>query len=322
MKKYFKNVKVIWIDFAERAKIFWNKHKNDWRNPKFYTLMVLPHDSSNIKKVHLNSNWFKVFAIVSVILWVSSLFMFFNYFNLKNKIVYLQEVEKKSMKQKIEMETLNARIQFLETQLVRLQNIDLKVREMVNLEVKGASTNFAGGLSTKKVDEESMGQVMLEKAEALEKEIKIREKSMSELVEYLEDRRSLFMATPSIWPTRGFITSEFGWRKDPISGVTEFHEGIDISSPYGTQVRSAAEGVVIEAGPDAGYGRVVVIDHGYGIVTRYAHLLRSFVVVGQKVKKGDVIGAVGSTGKSTGPHVHYEVRIDGVPVNPLKYLFG
>jgi murein DD-endopeptidase MepM/ murein hydrolase activator NlpD len=320
MKADLNRLKSLFIIAVEKIKEFYIKHKNDWKNPKLFTLLILPHDTSNVKKLHVNSNWFKIFAIVSVIFWVSSLFMFFNYFRLKNRVAYLEEVEKKAIKQKIEMENLNSKIQFLETQLARIQNMDLKVRELVNLEVKTSGTYFAGGNST--ITSDDLTKVMIEKAEALEKEIKVREKSMSELIEYLEDRRSLFMATPSLWPARGFITSDFGWRRDPITGVSEFHEGIDISSPYGTKVIAAAEGVVIESGPDAGYGKVVVIDHGYGIVTRYAHLSASYVSVGKKVKKGEVIGAVGSSGKSTGPHVHYEVRIDGVPVNPLKYLFG
>ncbi len=313
LKKFFEKA-------AFSIKDFWHKHKNDWKNPKFFTLMILPHDTTNVKKIQLNSNWFKIFALISVIFWISSLFMFFSYFNLKNKVAYLEDVEKKAIKQKIEMETLNSKIQFLETQLARLQNMDLKVREMVNLEVNSSGINFAGGNSNTKSDD--LTKVMLERAENLEREIKFREKSMSELIEYLEDRRSLFMATPSLWPVRGFITSDFGWRRDPITGITEFHEGIDIASPYGAKVVAAAEGIVIESGPDGGYGKVVVIDHGYGIVTRYAHLSASYVPVGKKVKKGEVIGAVGNSGKSTGPHVHYEVRIDGVPVNPLKYLFG
>ncbi|MCX7991874.1 MAG: peptidoglycan DD-metalloendopeptidase family protein [Proteobacteria bacterium] len=306
--------------FFSKIKEFYNRHKNDWKNPKFFTLMILPHDSTNIKKFNITSNWFKVFAIVSIIFWLSSLFMFFNYFSLKNKVAQLSEVEKINLKQKVEIENLNAKIQFIETQLARLQNIDLKVRELVNLDVNNIGTPSAGGVS--KVNSNEMVKVLEEKASKIEEEIKLREKSLNELAEYLEDRRSLFMATPSIWPARGLITSEFGWRKDPITGVTEYHEGIDISAPAGTQVKSAGEGVVIESGNDAGYGKVVVIDHGYGIVTRYAHLSKSYVVVGQKVKKGNIIGAVGSSGKSTGPHVHYEVRIDGVPVNPIKYLFS
>ncbi len=309
------------MDFIfTKIKEFIIKHKHDWKNPKFFTLMILPHDSANIKKINITSNWFKVFAIVSIIFWLSSLFMFFSYFSLKNRVKQLSDVEKINLKQKVEIENLNSKIQFIETQLARLQNIDLRVREMVNLDISSTGTPAAGGISNAK-SKDLIG-MLEEKADNLEQEIKLREKSLNELAEYLEDRKSLFLATPSLWPTRGLITSEFGWRKDPISGVTEYHEGIDISAPSGTQVRAAAEGVVIEAGNDAGYGKAIVIDHGYGIVTRYAHLSKAYVVVGQRVKKGSVIGAVGSSGKSTGPHVHYEVRIDGVPVNPIKYLFS
>ncbi len=310
----------VFNNIKKGLKNFWIRHKNDWKKPKFFTLLILPHDGANVKKLNLSSNFFKTFIIVSIIFWLSSLFMFFSYFSLKNKVTRLSEVEKINLKQKMELENLNSKIQFLETQLARLQNTDLKIREMVNLEVKGSGINFAGG--SKPLEGDNLPDKLIERAEALEKEIKLREKSLSELAEYLEDRKSLFMATPSIWPARGFITSEFGWRRDPLTGANEYHEGIDIAGAYGGQVRATAEGVVIESGNDAGYGKVVVIDHGYGIVTRYAHLSRSFVVVGQKVKKGSVIGAIGNSGKSTGPHVHYEVRIDGVPVNPVKYLFG
>lgn len=316
MKKIFN----IFNNMAIYLKNFWEKHKHSWKNPKFFTLLILPHDGAHVKKLNLSSNFFKTFAIVSIIFWLSSLFMFFSYFSLKNKVQRLSEVEKINLQQKVELDNLNSKIQFLETQLARLQNVDIKIREMVNLDVKTNGVNFAGGVSNS--DGVDLPKKMMERAEALEKEIRLREKSLNELAEYLEDRRSLFMATPSLWPARGFITSEFGWRKDPVTGVTEYHEGVDIAGSYGAQVRAAAEGVVIESGNDSGYGKVVVIDHGYGIVTRYAHLSRSFVVTGQKVKKGGVIGAIGNSGKSTGPHVHYEVRIDGVPVNPVKYLFS
>lgn len=319
MKKIVDVLRNAFNKVVEHIKVFVKRQKEGWKNPRFFTLIIMPHDGSNVKKFNISSNFFKAFALISIIFWVSSLFMFFSYFGLKNKVARLSEVEKINLKQKVELENLNSKIQFMETQLARLQNLDIKIREMVNLEVKTKGLNFAGGISSQESD---VPGKMLEKAEALEKELKLREKSLSELVEYLEDRKSLFMATPSIWPARGFITSEFGWRKDPLTGVTEFHEGVDISGYYGSPVYAAAEGVVIEAGNDAGYGKVVVIDHGYGIVTRYGHLSRVYVSVGQKVKKGGVIGAIGSSGKSTGPHVHYEVRIDGVPVNPLKYLFS
>ena len=127
---------------------------------------------------------------------------------------------------------------------------------------------------------------------------------------------------PSIWPVRGQITAGFGQRMDPFSGEGAFHPGVDISVPFGTRVEAAADGIVLEAGPESGYGNEILIDHGYGLTTKYGHLSRIFVVVGQVLKRGQVIGAVGMTGKTTGPHLHYEVHVHDTPVNPAKYLRG
>jgi murein DD-endopeptidase MepM/ murein hydrolase activator NlpD len=127
---------------------------------------------------------------------------------------------------------------------------------------------------------------------------------------------------PSIWPVRGQITAGFGQRMDPFSGEGAFHSGVDISVPFGTKVEASADGIVLEAGPESGYGNQVLIDHGYGLTSKYGHLSKIFVVVGQDVKRGQVIGAVGMTGKATGPHLHYEVHVHDTPVNPAKYLHG
>jgi murein DD-endopeptidase MepM/ murein hydrolase activator NlpD len=125
---------------------------------------------------------------------------------------------------------------------------------------------------------------------------------------------------PSIWPVRGRITEGFGQRLDPFSGEGVFHSGVDISVPYGTRVESSGDGIVLEAAWDSGYGNAIMVDHGYGMTTKYGHLSKIFVVVGQEVKRGQVIGAVGMTGRTTGPHLHYEVIVNDTPVNPMKYL--
>jgi murein DD-endopeptidase MepM/ murein hydrolase activator NlpD len=127
-------------------------------------------------------------------------------------------------------------------------------------------------------------------------------------------------STPSLWPVVGHLTGTFGERMDPFSGEGAFHTGVDISSQYGDTVHASADGVVIEADERAGYGRLVVIDHGFGLITYYGHLSSFNVHAGQQVRRGDTIGNVGVSGRSTGPHVHYEVRINGAPVNPMRYL--
>jgi murein DD-endopeptidase MepM/ murein hydrolase activator NlpD len=129
-----------------------------------------------------------------------------------------------------------------------------------------------------------------------------------------------FADAPSIWPVEGRIGSSFGQREDPINGEGAFHPGIDIEAPYGTVVRAAGDGDVLNENMGAGYGRQVVLDHGHDLITLYGHLSAVSVVPGQHVMRGQVIGYVGQSGRATGPHLHYEVRIHKVPVNPHKYL--
>jgi murein DD-endopeptidase MepM/ murein hydrolase activator NlpD len=125
---------------------------------------------------------------------------------------------------------------------------------------------------------------------------------------------------PTLWPIEGPITSSFGERQDPFNGEGAFHKGIDISGIMGEPVRAPADGTVLMAGPASGYGQEVMLDHGHGIHTIYGHLSGFAVTAGQDVHRGDIIGYVGSEGRSTGPHLHYEVRIHDTPVNPHKYL--
>jgi len=126
--------------------------------------------------------------------------------------------------------------------------------------------------------------------------------------------------TPSLWPTKGFISSRFGTRQDPVNGRLSYHEGIDISAPKGTPVLVPAKGLVAFVGWKTGYGKCVEISHGGGILTRYAHLSETLVSTGQAVNRSDLLGRVGSTGRSTGTHLHYEVRVGGVPQNPRRFL--
>ena len=128
------------------------------------------------------------------------------------------------------------------------------------------------------------------------------------------------VAEPSIWPLEGRVTSSFGDREDPFNGEGAFHSGIDISAPYGSPVRATADGEVSGASMGAGYGREVMLDHGHGFATVYGHLSAIAVLAGQHVIRGQVIGYVGQSGRATGPHLHYEVRVHNVPVNPHKYL--
>lgn len=151
-------------------------------------------------------------------------------------------------------------------------------------------------------------------------ETAIRETGILELWETLSERQSLLAATPSIKPVQGWFTSKFGYRISPFTNRPTMHNGLDIAAAPGTSIYAPADGVVSFAGYDPGYGKLVSIDHGYGVVTRYGHTSQIFVEVGQRVHRRDMIAAVGNTGRSTGPHCHYEVRVNNVPVDPHNYV--
>jgi murein DD-endopeptidase MepM/ murein hydrolase activator NlpD len=152
------------------------------------------------------------------------------------------------------------------------------------------------------------------------KEASLREQSVLDLWESLADRQSLLNATPNIRPAKGWFTSRFGYRVSPFTGRSVLHAGIDIAAAPGSPVYATADGVVTFAGYDEGYGKLVTIDHGYGLTTRYGHNSQLYVQVGQKVSRWDVIASVGNTGRSTGTHCHYEVRVNGVPRDPALYI--
>lgn len=136
----------------------------------------------------------------------------------------------------------------------------------------------------------------------------------------LEQRMRWISSTPAISPVRGILTSGFGYRADPMTHGRGNHQGIDIAASYGQPVHASGDGLVLQAGDQGGYGKAVFLAHGFGLTTRYGHMSAITVRPGQRVKRGDVIGRVGSTGRSTGPHLHYEVRVDGEPLNPVGYM--
>ena len=147
-----------------------------------------------------------------------------------------------------------------------------------------------------------------------------RGRGLLELTRFVESRQQRLASTPSIWPVAGLITDRFGRRRSPFSGQAETHEGLDISAPWGSPVRAAADGTPAFVGPLGSYGTVVFLRHGHGLATLYAHLGRTTARPGQLVRRGQVIGVVGMTGRTTGPHLHYEIHLRGVPVNPLRYI--
>ncbi|MBW2604192.1 MAG: M23 family metallopeptidase [Deltaproteobacteria bacterium] len=149
-----------------------------------------------------------------------------------------------------------------------------------------------------------------------------QEKVFESLYEGLKSQRNLLSSTPSIRPTEGWLSSGFGYRISPFTGLREFHKGLDIAGRKGTEIIATADGVVTFVGRNGSYGKMIKINHGHGIITRYGHIQKLLKKRGEAVKRGDVIALMGNTGRTTGPHLHYEVMLNGLPVNPKKYILN
>jgi murein DD-endopeptidase MepM/ murein hydrolase activator NlpD len=203
--------------------------------------------------------------------------------------------------------------------MVVLASNDTKVRLMTKLAkpVENVSVGIGGPVETDPVRELSGVQRQIDD---IRQDIDLRRESLEELQGALNDQRSLFAARPKGKPAKGWVTSGFGVRKSPFSDGNKMHCGLDIAARTGTPVLAPADGVVKRVGTAPDYGKMVVIDHGYGYQTLYAHNSKLFVKVGQRVKRGDQIAAIGNTGRSTGSHLHYEVHLNGVPIDPRKFL--
>lgn len=303
---------------------------------EYYTIMIFPGAADRPKKIQVPKRFARIAISValSITLGVAGYSFYFvnKYIQLNNDQFELTELRRESKIQKIQVEKFSQQVKNFETDMSRLERFEKKLRVITALEnsPKSLEKNWGVGgpyglsshsFSTS-LDREarSMADKLSGDLDNLSKQAKIQNISFQELDNFFRSQTSLLSATPTIWPTRGWVTSGFGYRKSPFTGLRENHEGWDIAARAGSSVRATADGVVAVAGREYGYGNLVEIDHGYGIVTRFGHNSKHLVEVGERVKRGQIIALVGSTGRSTGPHLHYEVLLNGVPVNPKNYI--
>ena len=301
-----------------------------------YTIIVFPGSTASPKRIQLSKKSAKValisLLVVSLFFGGAGIYFINQYLKYQDDQVVLASLQRQGKIQKTQIDKFSKQVRSFETEMARLESFEKKLRIITSFEnsPKGNQGHLGVGgpygLSshsfTTSLEKET--QSMLDRLSGdlgiLTSQIKMRQFSFQELDEYLKNQKSLLASTPSIWPTRGWVTSAFGYRKSPFTGLPEKHEGLDISARLGSEVRSTADGKVILTGREGGYGNMVEIDHGYGVLTRYGHNSKNLVKVGDKVKRGQVIALIGSTGRSTGPHVHYEVLVNGIPVSPRNYI--
>lgn len=234
--------------------------------------------------------------------------------------------------QHAQIQTFTAELNKLKSKLVTLNNFEKKIRVIANLDQGGDQESLFGvggsipeDLATD-VDltkrQTGLLREMHEQVDNLYLATSNQKSGFSTLLEALEGQRNLLACTPAIRPVKGWMTSRFGYRESPFTGRKELHKGLDIANKEGTQIIAPADGVVKFAGRKGLLGKALDIDHGHGMVTRYGHLKETLKKRGETVKRGDIIAEMGNTGRSTGPHLHYEVHLNGVPVNPVKYILN
>lgn len=326
------------------------------KQDKYYTFILSSSSLPTVRKIHIRAKtlkWaFGLFCLMAGL----TLFVISDYFHMASEQIQLQEAldEKNELKKKFY--TLESELHDLNKEFVQLRDFNRKIRTITligqdsSLQTQngrmslsheilasgGPSSTNPSILPVTKTTQHTPTAREIQKLPTdfselmiqirnLKKKTKLVKQNTWQLYSSLLKRKEILNSTPSIFPTKGWVTSHFGYRNETFYADHDlrFHKGMDIAAEWGSPVFASASGQVVYSGyDDTGYGKVVIIDHGYNIKTVYAHMSEIKAQKGEYVKRGRVIGQVGNTGKSTGPHLHYEIQISGVPVNPANYILN
>lgn len=306
---------------------------------KTITFYILNHAGSPIRQFTFSRLFIRFLCVFCIAALVSLGLGVREYLQLKKTVsntvmmqqtIALQKGEIVSQRKQINI--FAQQINALKNEIMALADFEKKIRIIANIEQSSTRDGVfgIGGPIPKDLDTKIPLQ---EKHNSLLREMHTQTHQLAaaaahqgqrfgSLIEYLEKQVSMLAATPAIRPTKGWVTGRFGYRKSPFTGLREFHKGLDIANRKGSPIIATADGTVTFAGKKGFYGNLIVIDHGHGMVTRYAHAHKLLKKRGNKVKRGETIATVGTTGRTTGSHVHYEVMMNGVPVNPKKYILN
>ncbi len=295
-----------------------------------YQIVIFKDRHGVYKKLRVHGFLF-VLIILALAATVSVNFFLARYYYGYNAMkTDLSKSEKTIVEQKTQLVNLAEKLKGLESDLSRIRAFDSKLRLMINLDQEPRTVSHLGNADAKDFTnrylplyrQEMLTRKLHQFLRELSEDAKLEQMRQEELLAAFEKNGENLASIPAIWPTEGWISSGFGDRLSPFTGKSEFHKGLDISAPLGTPVHAPADGTVIMAENAANSGNSITIDHHGGLTTSYNHLKEFSVRQGQSVSKGDLIGYVGDTGQSTGPHLHYEVRLNGAPVNPMRYILN
>ena len=297
-----------------------------------YNILIFGPKTSRTRHLKVRKKTFKVALYLLAFALLSTTFFLCDYIQVKKKVFELNRLRDETQTQKSQLHFFSSKIEDLEKQLSKLKDFDKKIRIIANLERGQETTSLMGmgGPSPSDIrdrlrsgkNDQGLVQQMKADIERLQSEAISQEVSLADLEKNLQAKKEMMLHMPSLWPTMGWVTSGFGFRTNPFTGLTQMHEGMDISNRVGTLVVAPSDGIVSDSGNDLAHGKILVISHGFGMTSRYCHLNKVLVKPGQKVARGDKIAEIGMTGKTTGPHLHYEVRLNGIPVNPMRYILN
>jgi len=304
------------------------------KQAKEFTILVVPHADEETFAIRLPYWWLHWGGIALVVLFLSSISLVYSLRQTKLQLANYQGLMVENRQQQEHILFLAKQTTAMQGQLQDIKALDASIREMMKLDTGRVTASSSSRSNMITADARvtssqltnrslSLAATLLrteQNIEYIKEAIPATENSLKGLEQQVEHQQAKEEATPSLWPIEGNVTSGFGMRRSPFGGGREFHTGVDVAAPRGTTVHVAAAGIVRMASFNGGYGNVVFVDHGFGFSTVYAHLSRISVRVGQEVEKGQLVGLVGSTGRSTAPHLHYEVRVGGTPVNPMRFL--
>lgn len=276
------------------------------------TIIFVPHAHAKLRKWRVTNLQIGLVVGAVLLTTLASLFFIWSHFNTPVNPVEVTRLQKEIRELRQVNQSFETSIQKLQDQLSGYEDRTRDLAIVAGVESLGDGVEAGIGGTAPEESSPSLSRIQARAA--------LLDGVLDTVEKRLEQRMRWISSTPAISPVRGILTSSFGYRADPLTHGRGNHQGIDIAAGYGQPVHASGDGLVLQTGDQGGLGKAVFLAHGYGVTTRYGHLSAITVRPGQRVKRGDVIGKVGSTGRSTGPHLHYEVRVDGEPLNPIGYI--
>lgn len=293
---------------------------------KFFSLIIIPHSKASSKTITLSKRFIKSAAGSFFVVFVLLVVFLVDYFSMnvtrekyRNLLDENQQQKRALGDYESSVGMINKKIEYFENYAKKL-NIMAGIKSPEVLREVGVGSGRNQENPEADVPEDDSQDISVSNLNLLSLKADRLEQKLTHLVGFYETQTARLASTPTIWPCVGLLTSPFGWRDDPFTGKRTFHWGIDIATNIGNQVIATADGIVVKVETDKMSGKAVLLSHGGGVATQYLHLDKFLVKPGQRVKRGDVIGLVGKTGKALGPHLHYEVQVNGKSVNPYYYI--